>query len=292
MRPHASLLLLLVFASPLAHAQRELGRPELDRSKPVPPKSDVVKAWQKRQDGVRTLRFAWTEQQTHSRGWIPNPRVHERERVAMPALFRDRTFPVAKTLTVDGRKMRYSLAIDRKAEPDDEGRHFSYVSVFDGQSGLTRLSDVAGDLPPVVTRTGRNVDAQTLDTRAILMAFRPLDSELGHVLVDRAVCNQSRFFYKQRSTMILEERREPFGWKTLMWLEPERDFIVTRYLVMFEQRVMIDIDIDYIQDARWGWVPNAWRVTEKLSDGTKHVLSTAKVTSYALNEPVAATQFQ
>lgn len=232
--------------SACAHAQRELGRPELDLSKPVPPKSDVVKAWQKRQDAVRTLRFA---------------------------------------VLAGGRP---------EGEPDGLGerRHFSYLSVFDGQTGTTRLTPLTGTMPPVTSRTATNVDAQTLDTRLILMAFRPLDPAMGHVLIDRAVCNLRRFFYKRRSTMILEEQRDPWGWKTLMWIEPERDFIVTSYVVSFEQRIMIDIDIDYVQDPRWGWVPSAWRVTEKLNDGTKHVLSTAKVTSYAINEPVGAGEFQ
>lgn len=293
-RLHALALLLLLIA-PHAAAQREAGRPELDRSKPVPPKPEIVSAWLKRQDPEKTLRFAWTEQQQHPRGWIPNPRLVQRERLAIPTLFGDRMFAVTKSLTVDGQRIRYSFELDRKEEPDGfmvkspagddrglgERRHYSYVSTFDGQAGTTRLGTLTGTFPPVVTRTTTNVDAQTIDTRPILMAFRPLDPALGHALIDRAVCNQSRFFYKGRSTMILEEHRDPAGWKTLLWLEPERGFLVSRYLVMFEQRIMIDID--YVHDRRWGWIPSAWRVTEKLNDGTKHVLSTAKVTSYEIN---------
>jgi hypothetical protein len=300
--------LLLAFLSlPQAWAdQAEAGRPVLDESKPVPPKSEVVKSWRKRQDAVRTLRFAWTETQTHPVGWIPNPRVPERERLAVPALFSDRNRTVSKTLTVDGQKMRYSFEVDRKEEPDGaavksptgdnqglgERRHYSYVSVFDGQAGTTRLSAVGEGLPAVVTRITANVDAQNLDTRPILMALRPLDPVMGHTLLDRAITNLVRIFYKGRSTMLLEEQRDASGWKTLMWLEPERDFIVTRYIVLFEQRIMVDVDVDYVTDPRAGWVPGAWRVTEKLTDGTKRVLSTAKVTSYAINEPVAAAQFQ
>lgn len=304
---HLTFVLLMIL-SPLQHAgaeQAETGRPELDRSKPVPPKSEVVKAWQKRQDAVRTLRFVWTEQQTHPRGWIPNPRVLQREWLAIPGLFVDRSYAVSKTLTVDGRKMRYTFEIDRREEPDGvivkspkgeneglgERRHYSYVSVFDGQTATTSLSSLTGSFPPVISRTMTNVDAQNLDTRPILMALRPLDPEMGHVLIDRAVTNLVRIFYKGRSTMLLEEERDPSGWKTLMWLEPERDFLVSRYLVLFEQRIMVDIDIDYVEDPRWGWIPNGWRVTEKLIDGSKRLVTTAKVSSYSINQPVAAGQF-
>lgn len=150
-------------------------------------------------------------------------------------------------------RLRYSFEIDRREEPDGfmvkspkgeneglgERRRYSYVSVFDGQAKTTRLSALAGSFPPVVSRTMTNVDAQNLDTRPILMALRPLDSAIGHVLIDRAVTNQVRIFYKGRSTMLLEEHRDPSGWKTLMWLEPERDFLVSRYIVMFEQRIMV-----------------------------------------------------
>lgn len=158
-------LLVLILGPVAVLAQAELGKPELDRSKPVPSKSEVIAAWRKRQDAIRTFRFDWSEQQTHVRGWIPNPRF------AFPAMFADRTETVSKSLTVDGGTMRYSL---------------------------------------------------------------------------------TRF------------HRHP--------------------LALFEQRVMIDLEIDHTQDRKWGWVPGGWRVTEKLSDGTKRVLSVAKVTHYTINE--------
>src|SRR5262245_24043115 len=47
----------------------------LDRSKPVPTRDDVIGAWRKRQEAIRSFRFEWTEQQTHPKGWLPNPRL-------------------------------------------------------------------------------------------------------------------------------------------------------------------------------------------------------------------------
>lgn len=45
-------------------------------------------------------------------------------------------------------------------------------------------------------------------------------------------------------------------------------------------------------DRKWGWIPSAWRVTYKVEDGSRRVLSTARVTSYAINEPVDPRQFE
>jgi len=297
---------LIFLISPRLAAQIELGRPQLDRSKPVPQKGEVLAAWQKRQSAVKTFRFIWTEQQTHPQGWLPNPLYPEREWLAIPALLIDRSYTVSKALAVDGNMMRYSFQIDRKEEPDGvrvispqgankglgERRNYSYVSVFDGRMGKTNLVSLTGSPTAVIRQTITNVDAQNLDTRAVLMALRPLDPVMGHLLVDRAVTNQVRMFYKDKSTFILEEERDPSGWKTLLWIEPDRNFLVSRYIVTFEQEVIVDIDIDYVEDPRWGWIPNGWRVMEKLADGSKRLVAEAKVLSYSINEPIGNEEFQ
>jgi hypothetical protein len=285
-------------------ARLQLG--QRDPSKPVPAKSEIIAAWQKRQGAINTFRFAWTEEQTHPKGWLSNPRYPERERSAIPGLLIDRSYVVAKILAVSGSKMRYGFELDRKEEPDgvdvvarqggNRGlgvrRHYKYVSVFDGQTGTTRLSSFLDHPPATMLQTSANVDAQNLDTRPILMAFRPLDAVMGHRLIDRAITNQSRTFYRGKSTFLLEERHDPSGWKTLLWIEPERDFIVSRYMVSFEQNHIVDIDIDYSRDARWGWIPSGWRVTEMLSDGSRRLVAVAKVTSYSINVPIGTEEFR
>ena len=64
----------------------------LDRSKPVPAREDAMSAWRKRQEAIRSFRFEWTEQQTHPKGWLPNPRLLEREWLNIPGLLIDRTY--------------------------------------------------------------------------------------------------------------------------------------------------------------------------------------------------------
>jgi hypothetical protein len=303
-------IIALAFPTAVALAQQgpaerlQLG--QRDPSRPVPAKSEVIAAWQKRQGAINTFRFAWTEQQTHPKGWLSNPRYPERERTAIPGLLIDRSYVVAKTLAVAGNKMRYSFELDRKEEADgvdviarqggNRGlgvrRHYSYVSVFDGQIGTIRLSSFLDHPPATVLQMTANVDAQNLDARPILMAFRPLDPVMGHRLIDRAITNESRTFYRGKSTFLLEERHDPSGWKTLLWIEPERNFLVSRYMVSFEQNHIIDIDIDYVQDARWGWIPGGWRVTEMLSDGSRRLVAVAKVTSYSINAPIGTEEFR
>jgi len=124
------------------------------------------------------------------------------------------------------------------------------------------------------------------------MAIRPLDPVMGHLLMERAVTNEGRRLYKGRSTMILEEQHDPSGWKTSLWIEPERDCLVSRYRVVFEQRGTVDIDIDYKKDPQWGWIPEAWRVSEMLADGSTRLVTEARVTTYRINVPIAAGEFR
>jgi hypothetical protein len=282
------------------------GPPKLDPSKPVPAKSEVLQAWRKRQDSIKSFRFVWTEQQSHPQGWIPNPRYPEREWLSIPGLTGDRSYSVSKSLFVDGIKMRYAFEIDRKEEPDGvrvisptgeiQGfgvrRHYSYVSLFDGQKDEIRLSSLMESPPPTTQHSASNVDAQNLDTRAIMLAFRPLDPVMGHLLIERAVTNGMRTFYREKSTFMLEERHDPSGWKTMLWIEPERDFLVSRYVVTFEQKFNIDMEIDYALDARWGWIPSGWRVTERLADGSRRLVVEAKVTSYSINQAIGGEEFR
>lgn len=298
----------LAISTSLAIAvQDEYGRLPADRSKPAPTRAEIVNAWQKRQDAIKSARFAWTEQQTHPKGWLPNPRFPEREWLSIPALLIDRSYTVFKTLAVDGNKMRYTFELDRGEEPDgvdviakgrglDKGlgtrRNYSYVSVFDGQMGKAVLSSLTGSPPSTIHQGTMNIDGQNLDTRAILMALRPLDPVIGHLLLDRAVTGGGRRIYKGRSQGILEERHDPSGWKTGLWVEPERNCLVSRYRVAFEQKLMVDIDIDYTEDLRWGWIPSGWRISEMTADGTMQTVVVAKVSSYNINQPIPIEEFR
>jgi hypothetical protein len=303
--PTVSALIVLLAAAQVG-AQDDVGPVRLDRTRPVPAKSEVLAAWRKRQDAIHTFRFEWTERQTHARGWLPNPRYPEREWLSIANLLRDRTYVVSKTLAVDGDRMRYAFDIDRPAEADgvrvtdstgrNDGlgvhRHYGYLSVWDGRTSSVRLTSSLGEPPPTTLSTTANVDAQNLDMRPILLALRPLDRVMGHRLIDRAVCNQMRTFYRGSSTFKLEERHDPSGWKTMLWIEPERDFLVRRIDVLGEQKLIAAIDIDYVHDARWGWIPSAWRVSEMLADGSRRLASEATVTRYAINDPIDAAAFR
>jgi len=296
----ASMTFLLATFPP--HASRDnFGSLPRDQSRPVASREEIIAEWRKRTNTFKSFEFTWIEHQVHPRGWIPNPRFAEREWLDIPGVLIDRMYDVTKTLAVDGDRMRYAFELARKPEADGltitdphgsntgygEGKHYTHVSVFDGRATTTTLTRLDDNMPPAVLRADGNIEAQNLDTRPIMMALRPLDPVMGHRLIERAVPNFGRRVFKARSTMILEERRDPSGWKTSLWIEPERESLVNRCHVEFEQWMMVEMDIDYVHDLRWGWIPSGWEVSGRLADGSFRPISQAKVISYRINLPVA-----
>jgi hypothetical protein len=67
---------------------------------------------------------------------------------------------------------------------------------------------------------------------------------------------------------------------------------VGQILVAFEQKLIADINIDYVEDAKWGWIPGGWQVSQMLDDGSTRLLSEAKVTNYSINQPISAEEFK
>ena len=101
-----------------------------------------------------------------------------------------------------------------------------------------------------------------------------------------------RTIYKGKSTFLLEEQADPSGWKMILRIEPERDFLVCQYLVAFEQKLIADLTIDYAEDKQWGWIPSGWQITQMLDDGSTRIVSEAKVTSYSINQPIKIEEFR
>jgi hypothetical protein len=115
---------------------------------------------------------------------------------------------------------------------------------------------------------------------------------MGHLALDRSITSARRAIYKGRSIFVLEEPHDPSGWKASVWIEPERDFIVSRYLIVFRQKIVVDIEIDYAQDPKWGWIPSGWQVLQMKADGSVWQAAVAKIVDYRINMPIGIEEFR
>jgi hypothetical protein len=83
--------------------------------------------------------------------------------------------------------------------------------------------------------------------------------------------------------MIVEEKHDSRGWKASLCVEPERDFVIRRSLLYLRNKTVVDVEIDYSRDSRWGWLPSGWRVLRANSDGSLWQSAVASVTGHMIN---------
>jgi hypothetical protein len=83
-----------------------------------------------------------------------------------------------------------------------------------------------------------------------------------------------------------------YGEHVFYWLDPARDYLVLRSHTMAGGRDTERCDISYHRDAKAGWVPDGWTKNQLGEYGSLLSSITAKVSQYALNEPLPASTFQ
>lgn len=121
--------------------------------------------------------------------------------------------------------------------------------------------------------------------RPVLLAIRPLDPNLGLLGAGRAAVTAGRdnSWRRMESLMVLELPRDADGWKTSLWLDPERDFVIRRYLVVKGDLPVVEQTIDYFRDARFGWLPCRWVVNRTKPTGMLWRSAQARVTAISIN---------
>jgi hypothetical protein len=217
-------------------------------------------AWQRRQDAVATARFEWQS----DRG--------------------DGSTPFASSFLFDGRKCRYTTHHDGE-----------YLSTFDGNRGMRWHAGRGGGGP---VGTGAILsqpvfdDALNVHLKAITLCLRPLDPNFdgGAPLSDFEIVSRDDAV-DGRSCMLLRQRADASKHNVvfLLYVDPERDFVVLRWATEVDGKLWAQLDIAYAQDAVIGWVPSGWNLF--MPRGTNPERYTCTVTDYALNEPLSDKLF-
>lgn len=225
-------------------------------------KQAVVQAWRAHQQRIDSASLRWTEHQVHRRDWLPNPRHPEPEHDGDQHIFGDRGDTVLRRLEIAGSRIQVTASIRRGGRSTDTAR-------------VTARRGPWNDQHPW---------AQELSLRPGLLNVRPLDPALGPRNFGRAVVRGIKdSLYRGQALLIVEEPADSAGWKFVLWLDPKRDFVVRRYVLVKEAIEMLFFDIDYFQDAEYGWMPCRWTTTRRKPGGTLWRSDTAMLTALAIN---------
>lgn len=95
--------------------------------------------------------------------------------------------------------------------------------------------------------------------RPLLLDVRPLDRNLGFRTRARTLAyGATGQIYRREALISIEEPADTGKWKHSLWLDPARDYIVRRFLLIHAADTMIEQTISYFQDSTFGWLPCRW----------------------------------
>jgi hypothetical protein len=77
----------------------------------------------------------------------------------------------------------------------------------------------------------------------------------------------------------------------VVWIDPERDFVPTRYHRIVRGVTVQAFDIQYIHDAQHGWVPSAWTVARNDRTGNPFAIINMNMKLYRINLPIGDEAF-
>lgn len=270
---------------------------------------DVRKAWQARQDRVTSGRFFWKEEQTDGRGiysyflrdknleagqmyrkqlGLPEPPLE----TVLPA--RDTTNTVAHELWFTDAKMHWS----RRGNHAFCGIRLTYVplhytGVFDGKLAKT-LATQESPIDPwpqgAIQVRARPIDAGVISTIPVMMAFRPFSPVLRVYDIQEMRLTGQRDLVDGRPCLHLVTKKGPQTFQNY-WVDPAREFVLTRVLEMHEGKVLLKADLRYKPHPVAGWVPDAWDLVSYNNKGSLNKSQRGIVTECDLNADVPASQF-
>lgn len=219
-------------------------------------KTTVLQAWRTRTGRIDSAALRWVEVQSHRRDWLPNPLHaepdHEKDRDAG-----DRVDSVIRQLQVAGSRMQVSATL---------------------RSGR-------GARVPVRTPwSEQHPAAQQLPLRPALLALRPFDRHHGLRGLPHAVVRGIKdSLYRGQALLIVTEPPDSAGWRFALWLDPTREFVVRRYVLLKNDVEMLFQDVDYYADPVYSWLPCRWTTTRRKPAGQLWRSDTAVLTGITIN---------
>jgi hypothetical protein len=288
----------LVVLSTLAFSGWLLPEVESAQGKPDVTIETITKAWQARQERIRSGRFRWTDRITHPKGvfsdfWKKSPRTAGEVSGTIPP--EDTTFSSTCVLTFDGQKMRYSTDGARWSKKTKKYEPISELAVFNGD--VSKDLDTTGPNHErywpqgIIRREKRNIFASEPVLQPVLMTCRGMtpgmraydletfDLTGRKVSIDRHLC--------------WELRRQPTSNREdLLYVDSGRGFIFVRFLSTTRDIVTRKIDVRYEVTPQKEWLPKEWTVIQNTSDGKLDQSHQVRLTGYEINPIVGSEEFE
>lgn len=261
----------------------------------------IGKAWQARQERVRSARFIWIGTQTDPQGTISNFWKRFDPRVSKDPSFKeiippgDATIPYNGSLAFDGNQLSYSYTSATWSRKTGSYQPFSYLSVFNGKvcKVLDRYGQKADKPWPQGMVRGEKQHLNAMDAllQPILLTFRGRTPGMHAPNLDSLRLTGRRAIINNRTCVELQRRVVVGNVESQLWVDPARDFVFVRYLCLSKKILTQQIDVTYEMGLEKVRVPKEWAVISNESNGTLHRSYRVRVTDCEINPSIVPAAF-
>jgi hypothetical protein len=258
----------------------------------------IIKAWQARQDRIRSGRFQWTDRVTYPKGrlsdvWKTDSRLANDALEPVPP--EDVTITCNGVLTFDGQKLRYS---EDSADWSKKTKKYELVSdlvVFNGEVSkelnITNPNHERYWPQGSIRKEKRNSYGSASTMQPILMTCRGLTPGMRAYDLETFELTGRKVTIDRRLCWELQ-RRPSSNSEDLLYVDPGRDFVFVRYLSTYRGLLMRKIDVRYEMISQKEWLPKEWTVTMNTLEGKLDQSHQLRLTSYEINPTVAPEEFE
>ncbi|MCI0459026.1 MAG: hypothetical protein L0Z62_18875 [Gemmataceae bacterium] len=261
----------------------------------------IGKAWQGRQERVRSARFTWTGTQTDPKGTISNlwkigdPGISKDPNFKEVIPPRDTTFPYSGSLVFAGNQLRYSYTSARWSLKTGSYEPFSYLGVFDGTvcKVLNRYGEKADKPWPqgMVRGEKQHLNATEALLQPILLTFRGRTPGMHAPNLDSLRLTGRKATINNRSCLELQRRVAVSDVESQLWVDPARDFVFVRYLRLDKRILRQQIDVTYEMGPGNVWVPKEWAIISNERNGTLRRSYRVRLTDCEINPSIDPASF-
>lgn len=257
----------------------------------------IWRAWQGRQERIRSWRVRWTEDwfmAAKSQGPHANATADEARDMESWLPKQDLTYRRTGSLSCKDGMMRYVQKGPSWHPPLGRLVEREYDVTFDGESSHTLFSG---------NRPGKNVPhvgfieeaRQATRDRALspfVMAFRPCDPAVGGINISKYALKSAEVLNDEGVPCVVISSIDEGDYHRTLWLAKGREYVVVRIDVTRKGRPITVTDVSYTCDATHGWVPCAWRFVSQAGSDSIQEKAAATVSDCELNLDLAPSEFQ
>lgn len=282
-------IVLFLVATQLAGRGLASSTPEEGPSSPSVSVESIAEAWRNRQQAVKSFHFEWDEKYTLTAD-------------AASALSKGRSNEGAEThetsffVTMDGDKLRY-FQDSVSGSPKGMVRQKKDVSsVGEVYKHLFHANDVR-KAQGEIQQSGANhshVDDPTLLPLAMTVRpFSKLVTVFDNLTTRFEIDPEEQTLVNGRECLRLSESpTDGSRERTSLWVDPERDFVITRRTVEFDGHPIVQFDLTEFQQVGDVWIPVGWTINFLKPDGSTFISRVGNVTDYEINQAIDESAFE